>query len=322
MQKACEKISSIISDYRAGEIPTPDATHVKRWINQFPSAVRQDLLDEMAHILDKTYFSKADVQNFFDVVLKNEKFAGDDPKNYWKGVNFLRLQQAGNSQRDFLKLFDAALKKHYNLSVEDCGATPHTFVYIDDAIFSGGRAKSDLIRWIKDHAPIKAKVAVIVMATHALGVFFATKDIEKAAKEAGKSIEVTWWRSIPIEDRKHYMNNSDVLRPTAIPPEAVTYVEQLGATPILRTGSSLGDLKVFSSSQRRNLVEQEFLKAGVEVRRLCPRLPAQMRPLGSTLMRITGFGSTFITYRNCANNTPLALWAGNPWYPLFPRKTN
>jgi hypothetical protein len=125
-----------------------------------------------------------------------------------------------------------------------------------------------------------------------------------------------------IEDRKYYMTDSDVLRPTAIPPEAQSYVDALGATPVLRTGSKVGELGLFSSASARDLVEQEFLKAGVLVRQRCRLLPAQMRPLGSTLMKTTGFGSMFVTYRNCANNTPLVLWAGDPWYPLFRRKTN
>ena len=35
-----------------------------------------------------------------------------------------------------------------------------------------------------------------------------------------------------------------------------------------------------------------------------------------------GFGSLIVTYRNCPNNAPLALWVDAPWYPLFPRTTN
>ncbi len=35
-----------------------------------------------------------------------------------------------------------------------------------------------------------------------------------------------------------------------------------------------------------------------------------------------GFGSLVVTFRNCPNNAPLALWVGDPWYPLFPRTTN
>jgi hypothetical protein len=160
------------------------------------------------------------------------------------------------------------------------------------------------------------------MAIHSLGEYFAANDVAKAAASAGKTLSIKWWRSMTIEDRKYYMADSDVLRPTTIPPEAQSYVDALGTAPVLRTGSNVGRLGLFSSASARELVEQEFLKAGVLVRQRCRLLPAQMRPLGSTLMKTTGFGSMFVTHRNCANNTPLVLWAGEPWYPLFRRKTN
>lgn len=322
MKSLCERIAAIIADYRTGEVAAPDAAHVRRWVNQFPQSSREPILAETAHILSKTYISEKKVRSFLKGLTTDAKLTGDDPATYWKGVHFLRLQEAGNSQRDMLQIFDSCLQKSCGLSVNDCGATPHTFAYLDDAVFSGGRIGGDLAKWIKTDAPKNAKVAVMVMAVHSLGEYFAGNDIKKAAEAVGKTIEVSWWRAITIEDRKAYMASSDVLRPTVIPPAAQNYVGGLGAEPVLRTGSNVGPLNVFSSAEGRHLIEQEFLKAGVEVRRLCPLLPKQMRPLGCTLMRTTGFGSTFITYRNCANNTPLVFWAGNPWYPLFPRKTN
>ncbi len=33
-------LASVIADYRSGEIPTPDAAHVDRWISQFHEGVR------------------------------------------------------------------------------------------------------------------------------------------------------------------------------------------------------------------------------------------------------------------------------------------
>lgn len=322
MEKLYEQLALVISDYRRGEVAEPNADHIRRWIRQFPSTIREPLLAETAHVLARTYIPKKQVKAFLKALTTNEKIVGDDPSTFWRDVRFLRLQQVGNSQNDMLALFDSALQKTCGLSIKDCGAKPHTYVYMDDAVFSGGRVKGDLIRWIQTDAPKQAKVAVIAMAVHALGEYFASGDIKKAATAANKSVDVTWWRAITVEDRKYYMSDSDVLRPTAIPAEAKAYVDGLGAAPILRTGSSIGSLKLFSSGEGRHLVEQEFLKAGVDVRRRCPLLPAQMRPLGCTLMRTTGFGSMFVTYRNCANNTPLVLWAGHPWYPLFPRRTN
>ena len=55
---------------------------------------------------------------------------------------------------------------------------------------------------------------------------------------------------------------------------------------------------------------------------MCPYLKESARPLGFSLLKTLGFGATVVTHRNCPNNCPLALWAGDPWYPLFRRKTN
>jgi hypothetical protein len=58
------------------------------------------------------------------------------------------------------------------------------------------------------------------------------------------------------------------------------------------------------------------------VRNMCPLLKDFHRPLGLVPLQTLGFGSTIVTFRNCPNNCPLVLWAGHPWYPLFPRKNN
>jgi hypothetical protein len=275
-------------------------------------------------VLSKTYLTKIAIRKFLATVINSKNIAGDDPCAFWKGVKFLDLQMVGNSQRDILVLLDVEMRRSCGLSLADCGDKPHTYVYLDDALYSGGRIKSDLIAWIKSVAPQEAKIAVITIALHQLGEYFASKDIAKAATDTGKKIAVTWWRSITVEDRKAYTANSDVLRPTVIPADAdvQAYVANLGVTPVLRTGSNVGPLALFSSDASRSLLEQEFLKVGVQVRKKCTHLNEYMRPLGCSLMKTTGFGSTIVTYRNCANNTPLVFWAGDPWYPLFPRKTN
>lgn len=319
-----KSVAHRIRDYRVGELPVPDAHHVDRWISQFSANVQVPLLTELAHVLSKTYFSKAAVEQFLEAVITNEKLTSKDPCAFWSGVRFLDLQTAGNSQRDMLALFDTILRAKCGLSIAACGAKPHTYVYLDDALYSGGRIKNDLVNWINGPAPAKAKVAVITIGLHMLGQWFVLNDIDKAKRASGKAIDISWWRVLEIEDRKAYMGVSDVLRPTVIPADPATqdYVDELGAAPILRLPGSVGRNGFFSTDSQRILMEQEFLKAGARVRNMCPYLKPFMRPLGCTLMRTTGFGSTIVTYRNCANNTPLVLWAGDPWYPLFPRKTN
>ena len=92
--------------------------------------------------------------------------------------------------------------------------------------------------------------------------------------------------------------------------------------PHLRTPGQVGGKGIFSSDEARQLLEEEFLKAGVRIRQMCPNLNKYQRPLGNMLLETLGFGSLIVTFRNCPNNAPLALWAGDPWHPLFPRTTN
>ena len=148
-----ETIASIIVDYRQGQIAKPDAVHVDRWARQFPSGVREPMLHEMAHILARSYVTRQQVIDFLTQVASNKKLVGADPATFWRGVRFLRLQTAGNSQRDLLALFDAVLQELYGFDTAGCGAKPSLYVYLDDGIFSGGRTKSDLVRWVEGDAP-------------------------------------------------------------------------------------------------------------------------------------------------------------------------
>ena len=55
-------LAEMITDYRSGEIQTPDAAHVDRWISQFPAAVRDPILMELLHVFERTYFTRANFQ--------------------------------------------------------------------------------------------------------------------------------------------------------------------------------------------------------------------------------------------------------------------
>ncbi|WP_147417579.1 hypothetical protein [Sphingomonas cavernae] len=317
-------LAGMIADYRTGEIQTPDAAHVDRWISQFPAGVRDPILTELLHVFRWTYFTRAKVQTFIDSIVTNANFAGPNPCQFWQGVKVLNLQTAGNSQKDMIALLAESLQRQCGLALTSCGVTPHTYLYLDDALFSGGRIRSDLVKWVTGAAPAKAKLAVLVIGAHKLGEWYSGNKILEAAKAAGKTMDLSWWRAASFEDRKSAINNSDVLRPTAIPadPAAQAYVAGLKQAPIIRTVGGKSPIGIFSGEPSRHLLEQEFLVAGVRVRGMCPHLNDFMRPLGNMLFESLGFGSTIVTYRNCPNNAPLVFWAGDPWYPLFPRKTN
>ena len=327
MSERTDLLSSIaetIADYRGHDLVAPTPERVDRWIKQFDKAVQLPMLREMDHVLQQTYLSLADVTRFLKGLLKTKKLVGKDPCAFWRGVNFLDIQERGNSQTEMAQLFDAILKEKYDFGIDECAVESAVYVYLDDGIFTGNRVGSDLEKWIKTQAPDEAKVHIVTIALHAHGKYYAEGRIKQTARNAKKSIDFSWWKAIKLEDRKAYTNSSEVLRPDAIPDDDAVqaYVASMKYPPHLRTAGQVGDNTIFSSNEGRQLLEQEFLKAGVWIRNRCPNLNEYQRPLGNSVLETLGFGSLIVTFRNCPNNAPLALWVDDPWYPLFPRTTN
>jgi hypothetical protein len=319
-----ESIATTIADYRAGEIDPPTPEHVEVWIEQFGTDVQVPMLAELDHVFKRTYISKTTVEKFLASLVTNEKIVGNDPRCFWEGVGFLDIQGGGNSQKEMLGMFGTVLQNNCGLAIDHCGDNPETHVYLDDAIFTGNRIRNDLSSWIRSDVPQKAKVHVVTIALHRGGQYYAKNKIQEAARAAGKEVAINWWRCIEIEDRKACINSSDVLRPTILPDDELTeeYVDGLEHKPVLRKPGNVGVNNFFSSEEGRHLLEQELLKAGVKIRSMCPYLNIYQRPLGNMVLETLGFGSMLVTFRNCPNNCPLAFWVRDPWYPLFPRKTN
>lgn len=329
-----ESISETITDYREGEISTPTPTHVDRWVKQFDKPVQRDILFEMDHILKQTYWSKERVIEDLTGMIETKELAGKNPASFWKSANFLNIQQLGNSQEDFMNLLDDILKRIYDFNINECGSPEGPYIYIDDCLFTGGHIIGDLKRWIDDNGVNDAELHIIVIGCHRLGEYFVKKDLVPLLNE--KNVNVKLWRSETIEDRKFNINQSQVLRPTTIPnePHVIEYVrklEELDRKPLLRKPMK-DAIAPFSSEGRRQVLEEAFLIAGAYIIDQCQNPAVSMRPLGYWNIHALGFGSLFITYRNCPNNCPLALWWGDPnaslshpfskWYPLVPRKVN
>lgn len=168
------------------------------------------------------------------------------------------------------------------------------------------------------------------MALHTSGHYYVTTSrLKKAITTSGKQITLTFWRLLALENQKQHKNDSNVLWPAVLPtdPAVLAYVASETRFPWAprQVGGALG---VFSSEEGRQLLEREFLIAGVKIR-LRSKAPKDfVRPLGNSNFGV-GFGSMIATYRNCPNNCPLAMWWGDPaatsgalhWYPLLSRKT-
>jgi hypothetical protein len=323
-QDLLASIAHTIQDYRDGSLPKPITDHVERWVQQFDADVQLPILREVDHVLKNTYFSKEAVSKFIRTAIRTAKLTGPNPKDFWRSANFLDIQGGGDSQTDMLALFSEVLREEFGIGIEDCGQGNDVFIYLDDGIFTGNRVRRDLEAWVRDLAPAQATVHVICIALHSGGQYYANGRIQTAVRAAGKKVDITWWRAIELEDRKTYGATADVLRPTVIPDDQAVrdYVAGMQYQPTLRAPGSPGAAGLFSSDAAKILLEQEFLKAGVRIRQMCPNLGATQRPLGHMTLETLGFGSLIVTYRNCPNNAPLAFWVDAPWYPLFPRTTN
>lgn len=319
-----DSIADTVGDYRNDEIGGRSSEDVLDWVGQFDAANRLAILTEMDHVLKKVYISRETAESFLRTIATHKELVGDDPEAFWCDTQLLQIQQGGRSQSELVGIFDDVLQDECEIGCEDCDGE-ETFVYLDDAVFSGNRLLNDLRPWIANDAPDRATVHVVVMALHTGGWHYATSRLEQVAAKAKKKIKFKGLRVIELEDRRNSVDECDVLRPRAIPKEAAAYAKLLttaGYPAVLRTKDGCGPAEIFSTENGRNLLEQEFLKKGVAIRDMCPLLPENARPLGYQVLKTLGFGSLLVTWRNCPNNAPLVLWAGNPWLPLFPRKTN
>lgn len=338
-ETVCSSIATTIADYRQNEIAALTPEHVERWVEQFSiievsKAEQLELLQELDHVLRQTYFSKRKVDRFLNSLVRFHPLVYDNPEAFWKSANFLRIQRRGNSQTDMLAVFDTVLERTLGLKTEMCGSIGGPYIYLDDCLFTGNRIIHDMNDWLINSAPNGTVVHIIVIAQYASGLWQAKR---KVAQAAGNDATVNWWRAIEIEDRKSMINVSQVLRPHRLPDEllATEYEQELanaGYPPVLRRVLGTASNPPFSSELRRQKLEQAFLRAGLYIRSQYQSPKRNMRPLGFMALTTLGFGALTVTYRNCANNCPLALWWGDmdatpvdtfgKWYPLFPRKTN
>lgn len=325
-------IAEEIKDYREGELPTPTPEHVDRWISQFDKEVQLPLLN--AFDRNYIYLSRVSFKSFFEEgYLKHGKLAGTDPKSFWQRANILDIQRNGRSQHDILGLVKEGLKTHFDLDITQCGGSADQFFYFDDVLFSGSRVRQDLEPWIKEQAPEKCSLTILTMATHTSGEWYTEKRLVDQARQVGKKVEVSIWRGFSIENTMTNKDDSEVLWPTTLPDSDLMkqYLAREQKYPfqprVVNPHSSREHLK---DEEERNLLEQEFLIAGLRIRSFSQNPKEIMRPLGFSQFGL-GFGSMIVTYRNCPNNCPLALWWGDPrqhatgplskWYALFPRRT-
>lgn len=318
-------LAALVADYRRGEIPPVDAAHVLRWAGQFPADLRGPLLKELTHVLARTYLSRDRTLSMLDRLLGDRRLTGPDPARFWRGARLLDIQTLGTSQRELVGLFDDRLRRAFGFGRSGTAQGTGPYVYLDDVVMSGNRLKADLAQWLKTEAPEGAHVVVAVLALHRGGQWNVMQSLRDLL--AYKHATLSWWRPLELEDRQACTDTADVLRPSRLPADPHVYdeVKELAAAGhpvLLRRRGYESASRLFSGEMGRDMLEQAFLVAGAHIRASSPHWPEVMRPLGFSALATLGFGSLVVTWRNCPNTAPLALWAESPWYPLFPRRPN
>ncbi|MGD2181004.1 phosphoribosyltransferase-like protein [Lusitaniella coriacea] len=338
-----QSIATILVDYRQGEITAIDPNHINRWVTQFSKFGFDDeaqiiILGEMERILKSYYISRNFAQSFLASILTSQKLFGTNPAATIRNAQFLQIQRKGNSQNDLLNLCKPILQSNYGLNLTDFGDPPNIYIYLDDCLYSGNTVWRDVNEWIPN-AVRGTTLHLIFFAVHTEGLRYSQKQVQLEAKKYG--VAVKFWRLHTFKNSRWKPAQFDCFWTLQTSGEKFIdrYVQEISKRR-QNSNRTLPDLfrpanmpiqdRIFSSPTARNLIEYAFLKVGAYIVSL-PRSPnVSMKPLGYDYFDSLGFGAIFATYRNIANNCPLALWWGDPnkayplnaWYPLFPRTVN
>lgn len=335
-EESIGKIIEVSGGYRQGEIGAFDTEHVVRWVDQFQVAHQDIILQETANFLEKYYISKDSAKTQLRRLLSampQERIAnlpiGD--------VNILQTQDEAKSQHDLLVLVDEILREEYGLNIDQCGGSD-TYLYLDDCVYTGNKWRYD----IRDACQLDEAQGGFTVVSYHLAIFsegfdYAKRYIDSDLAKSNavlKSFRHQWYNNARFGDE-----HLDIFFP-----EYVAGNRQVDA--FIRHAHDLCDRRewsrralfrkspvatnLFTSAHNKHIVEQAFLAAGARMFCAAANPAPSMRPMGFEVVSTIGFGSPLITWRNIANNCPLALWYGDPtyganhplgmWYPLFPRK--
>lgn len=177
-QSYIEGIATIIQNYRRTELTKPlDAAHVERWVGQFAPDERSTVLAETFHVLTRYYFKEERIHNFLERVL--ERITADN-------VVFASIQEKGHSQKLIYEYI--ASKGNFTFQSEEFTDTSKLYVYIDDGLYSGGRAKEDLRKLI-GLLPQGAHLQVYYLIAYSNGFDYWSNILSQEAAEKGICLE-------------------------------------------------------------------------------------------------------------------------------------
>lgn len=313
---AVEKLQQFVAVYQGGMHRDEADERVARWLGMFDADDRTPVAAELVHVLERSFLTREQASDGVIVWLENPERISGGLVETWEAATFLNVQTAGGSQRELYRLLDQhAMALGLPPASEYRGEL--AYVYVDDLSVHGMRVLNDLSPWIQCDAPDDFDLLLLLQRRLADQHDYITNELARRTRAAGKTVRVHWWCD------QEFVGN-DCYRPASIPSdeEVTAYLTENRIDPRLRRGGSTG--RYFSSDLGRCLLETALLRAGVCVLAANDRLQPReyMRPLGNTIWPGLGVGVPIVTWRNCPNSAPLALWADGLVPPLFPRQAN
>lgn len=334
---AVQSLATRLADYSVGVGSAVSTETVSSWLDQFDFCDQTELIEAVDRVFARWYLSERVISENLSKVVVSKKLAGSTPlRDFWSRLSFLHIQRKGQSQTDMLDHLDRLLQRHVGLSIHECRSTTGTYIYLDDCIFSGTHVWTDLVDWIRSPvSPARANIRVFSVARYNGAESYANWRVREEAQKYGKEIQISEWRScLTLHNDVRQMSLPDVLHPSQLPSTSdylklwLSDLSSHGVEPKLREVPTSSVQGAFPTAHDRAVLESAFFEAGIRIKYgLCKTLKQNHWPLGydlpkSRLFNGFGFGALLVTYRNCPNNCPLALWAGSPWKPLFPRRAN
>ena len=342
----CKELASIICNFRYREIVQIDEEHVKKWIEQFDENAQLIILEEMIYVFSVWYLKRDYIVNeYIDKIpgILQKKYGFLSEVDTCKNVVFVNMQSAGQSQSLLISELKHLKWEQYGILLKsDIDATVSHYAYIDDGFYSGSRARKDIKELAYQLKPGDT-IDVFYLVVCTSGFLYAKNEFKALEAECKIEIkfhplttidnvrcehieykngtETVWWMKNHMALWPHINSKSDA--------EIDAYYEYLKKISSnyekypYRNSHWINDSGVFSSSERRTLVETEFLKKGILISKAYPNSNKKgMYPLGYNLWPSFGFGVLFATDFNVPNNAPLVIWADTNWYPLLPRRGN
>ena len=347
------ELASIIKDFRKDELDfNLDEAHITRWINQFPNDVKDIILSETVFVFSSWYYNHAKIEDFFNSVVDClcKKYGFETAYNLCKHTSFVNVQKTGQSQKRLHHMLRSQLYEQYQITLRsDVSNEISHYVYIDDGLYTGSRARKDLKELIPKLPP-KSNLYVFYIFAGTSGLNYTERELASLAKEC--SITIAYHSKCRLENNKtiitRYEDDTQIdeyvcsqrclwpdieLRNNDAVKAYEGFLLTLGdkhKKKLYRATPWKADSGIFSCTENRKIVEYEFLLKGIDI---AHRASANkgLYPLGYNLWPSFGFGSFCASDLNISNTCPLVLWWGNTevrgnvldsWYPLLPRRVN